>query len=60
MIGAMSDANSSEIKQAYRKLVLLYHPDKAAHLGQEEAEMAHLKFLEIQDAYNALENRPGK
>jgi len=60
VLGVASAANSSEIKQAYRKLVLLYHPDKAAHLGQEEAERAHLKFLEIQDAYNKLENRLGK
>ena len=60
ILGVESSANNSEIKQAYRKLVLLYHPDKAEHLGQDQAEAAHLKFLDIQDAYNALENRSEK
>jgi DnaJ-domain-containing protein 1 len=60
VLGVASSANISEIKQAYRKLVLLYHPDKAAYLGQDQAEEAHLKFLEIQDAYNELENRFSK
>jgi len=57
IMGLDSSANNSEIKQAYRRLVLRYHPDKAAHLGEDQAEEAHLKFLEIQDAYNELEKR---
>jgi len=60
ILGLDSSANNSEIKQAYRKLVLIYHPDKTAHLGEDQAEEAHLKFLEIQDAYNELEKRIDK
>jgi len=60
ILGLDSNANNSEIKQAYRKLALIYHPDKTAHLGEDHAEEAHLKFLEIQNAYNKLEKNFGK
>ena len=54
ILGVESNASNPEIKRAYRKMALLYHPDKAEYLGQDQAEEAHLKFLEIQDAYNKL------
>jgi len=57
IMGLESTATKTEIKQAYRKLALIYHPDKIAHLGEEQTEEAHLKFLEIQSAYNKLEKR---
>lgn len=59
ILGVDPSANNAEIKQAYRKLVLRYHPDKAVHLGEDQTEEAHMKFLEIQDAYNELEKRQG-
>jgi len=55
-LGIPSNATSLEIKKAYRQMVMEYHPDKTAHLGEEQAQEAHLKFLEIMEAYKELEN----
>lgn len=53
------EATNDEIKKAYRQMVMQYHPDKTAHLGEEQAQEAHLKFLEIIDAYQELERVRG-
>ena len=42
------NASESEIKTAYRKLVMKYHPDRNAHPD------AHSVFLEISEAYEYL------
>lgn len=44
-------ATDGEIKKAYRKLALRYHPDK---VGEDEREEAELKFKEISHAYEVL------
>ena len=46
------DKNSSpdEIRKAYRKLVLKYHPDK----NPENKEESEKKFKEIYEAYSIL------
>ena len=53
------EATNEEIKKAYRQMVKQYHPDKMAHLGEEQAQEAHLKFLEIIEAYQELERVRG-
>jgi DnaJ like chaperone protein len=54
-----SDASNEEVKKAYRSLISLCHPDRVAHEGEKAVEEAHLKFLEIQAAYQELENTRG-
>lgn len=49
MLGAAEDASESEIKAAYRKLAVKYHPDK--NPGDKKSEE---KFKEISEAYYAL------
>ncbi|CCE86824.1 Piso0_005338 [Millerozyma farinosa CBS 7064] len=44
-------ASVTEIRKAYRKLALKYHPDKATEENREEAE---IKFKEISHAYEVL------
>lgn len=46
-----SSASDTEIRKAYRKLALRYHPDKATEDDREEAE---IKFKEISHAYEIL------
>ena len=45
------NATSGEIKKAYRKLALKYHPDK---VSEEEREESEIKFKEISFAYEVL------
>ena len=59
LLGIPSNASSEEVKKAYRQMVMEYHPDKSAHLGEKQAQEAHLKFLEITEAYKELESKMG-
>ncbi|MDY6951090.1 MAG: DnaJ domain-containing protein [Thermodesulfobacteriota bacterium] len=42
------------IKAAYKKLAAQYHPDKVQHLGREFQDLAHKKFVAIQQAFDLL------
>tara|TARA_Y100001934_G_scaffold196428_1_gene231552 strand:- start:701 stop:1423 length:723 start_codon:yes stop_codon:yes gene_type:complete len=54
-----SDASNEEVKTAYRNLISICHPDRVAHKGKNAAEQAHIKFLEVQAAYQELESLRG-
>ncbi|RIB17673.1 hypothetical protein C2G38_2186739 [Gigaspora rosea] len=49
-----SNATLYEIKQAYKKLVLVHHPDRNVNKSENECVEAEKKFKEIQEAYEYL------
>ena len=49
-----SDSSNEEVKKAYRSLISVCHPDRVNHEGKKAVKDAHLKFLEIQAAYQEL------
>ncbi|KAJ3271017.1 hypothetical protein HK104_004768, partial [Borealophlyctis nickersoniae] len=54
ILGVSRDASESDIKKAYRKAALQYHPDKNSSLTDEEKVIAETKFKEIGEAYAVL------
>jgi DnaJ like chaperone protein len=49
-----NSATNIEIKKAYRKLVVLYHPDKVLNLNKSQQNLSKEKFLKINAAYDLL------
>lgn len=57
VLGLENGSSMDEIKKAYRKLSMKYHPDKVRHLGDEFKEIAEQKMKEINAAYDYFKKR---
>ena len=57
ILGLARGASFAEIRTAYRKLSMQYHPDKVAHLGEEFKKVAEEKMKEINNAYEFLKRK---
>ena len=53
-LGVSRNASDSELKKAYRKLAMKYHPDKHHATENKSAKDAEEKFKEISEAYEVL------
>jgi len=49
-----SKASDDEVKKAYRKMAVKYHPDKVSHLGVDFQKFANEKFKKVNDAYTKI------
>jgi DnaJ like chaperone protein len=47
-------ATNEEIKKAYRKMALKFHPDKVSHLGDDFRKTAEDKFKKVNEAYEKI------
>ena len=47
-------ATDEEVKKAYRKMAIKYHPDKVATLGEDVQKAAEEKFKAVSQAYEAI------
>ena len=51
ILGISEIATDSEVEKAYRRLAMIYHPDRNPHASAE------IKFKEIREAYGVLSDR---
>ena len=54
ILGIEPTATNDEVKKAYRKMAVKYHPDKVATLGPDVQKAAEEKFKAISQAYEAI------
>ena len=53
ILGVDKNADEREIKKAYKKMAMKYHPDRNSE-SEESKKMAEKKFIDVNDAYNVL------
>jgi len=54
ILGIDENASIPEIKKAYRKKAIEFHPDKVEHLGEDIRKGAEEKFKNLNEAYEQL------
>jgi len=52
-------ASNEEIKKAYRRMAMKYHPDKVNELGEDVKKSATEKFRSVNEAYESLKKQRG-
>ncbi|MEP7265259.1 MAG: TerB family tellurite resistance protein [Bacteroidota bacterium] len=52
-------SSDEEVKKAYRKMAMKYHPDKLHHLGPDFQKDAQDKFRKINEAYGEIKKQRG-
>jgi DnaJ like chaperone protein len=52
-------ASDEEIKKAYRKMAVKYHPDKVEGMGEDVKRSAEEKFKRMQKAYDNIKKKRG-
>ncbi len=54
-----SSGTDEDVKKAYRRMAMKYHPDKVSHLGEDFKKVAHEKFRKVQRAYDQIKKERG-
>lgn len=52
-------ATDSDIKKAYRRMAMKFHPDKVNNLGEDMKKSATEKFRTVNEAYESLKRQRG-
>jgi DnaJ like chaperone protein len=47
-------ASNEDVKKAYRRMAMRYHPDKVSHLGEDFRKTADEKFKKVNEAYEKI------
>ncbi|MBN1951485.1 MAG: TerB family tellurite resistance protein [Bacteroidales bacterium] len=59
ILGVDKSVSDEELKKAYRKLAVEYHPDKVSYLGDDFRKDAEEKFQKINQAYEKVKKERG-
>ncbi|RUT79218.1 TerB family tellurite resistance protein [Ancylomarina longa] len=59
ILGLTGDASDDEIKKAYRKMAVKYHPDKVSYLGEDVQNAAKEKFQKVSEAFERIKKQRG-
>lgn len=57
VLGIDSSATDDEVKKAYRRMAMKYHPDRVAGMGEEMQRNAAEQMKEINEAYEVIKAR---
>lgn len=52
-------ATDDELKKAYRRMAVKYHPDKVHYLGEDIQKAAHEKFQKVNEAWEIIKKQRG-
>ena len=58
-LGVTPDASDSEVKSAYKRLALRFHPDRYASAGRDEQHSAEEQFKKVNEAYLVIKKKRG-
>jgi DnaJ like chaperone protein len=53
------EVSDEELKKAYRKMAVKFHPDKVSHLGEDVQQSAKEKFQRVAQAYENIKKTRG-
>ncbi|WP_321515745.1 TerB family tellurite resistance protein [Marinifilum fragile] len=59
ILGLTKDATDEEVKKAYKKMAVKYHPDKVSYLGEDVQEAAKEKFQKVNEAFEKIKKERG-
>ena len=54
ILGVNKSSSDDEIKKAYRKIAIKYHPDKLQGVSDDIKKLAQEKFLKVKEAYEEI------
>lgn len=57
VLGINSTASDDDVRKAYRKMAMKYHPDRVAGMGEEMQRNAAEQMKEINQAYDEIKRR---
>jgi DnaJ like chaperone protein len=59
ILDVTSSANEEEVKKAYRKMAMRFHPDRLQGLNEGKKKAAQEKFVKVNKAYENIKKRKG-